>query len=249
MEMENKSLPTKFKMMISISTLLGVLLAFNQCVLKPNTKSAKKTSIDLSNPLNPVTNDAGDIHAPVKLPAGVDLPPMNAPIQNTEMADVKVGVKNFDQLNMTMSKLTGVPTSDKAIMAVFKETEIQMPADNNIKNFMPSTQVAITKLATEYCSKLVDTDALRKMIWTSIDFTKTPDQTLTVANKNKLIDETIMHFLGPVETESITNAKTELLGLYDILISGESMTANLTTLKVVKGICVASLSSAYVTLL
>lgn len=251
METEKKPLPTKIKMIISISILLGVLLAFNQCVLKPSSKksTSKKLTSKLTNLPKASTGDAGEIRPDTDLPEGLDMPSMNTPVTDSELAELEVGVKNFDQINMTMSQLTGIPTSDQKILAIFKDSSIQLPSDNSIKTFMPSMQVAITKLATEYCDRLVETDDARKVIWPTLNFTQGPSQTLTSANKVILIDETVNRFLGPLDATSINNARTELLALYDMIIAGENMSSSLTTKKVVKGICVASLSSAYVTLL
>jgi hypothetical protein len=176
------------------------------------------------------------------------MPPMNLPVPD-DLASIEVGVKNFEQINSTMSALTGVPTTDANITTVYNDIVIQLPTDNNIKNFLPSMQVAITKLATEYCDRTVETDAYRIKIWKTINFAQGPSTTLTATNKTALINQTVERFLGPIEQTEIDKSKTELLALYDILLSGESLTSNLTTKKVVKGICVATLSSAYITLL
>lgn len=251
METENKPLPTKIKMLISVSTLLTVLLTFNQCILKPSSGSkSKSTSTYGATALpSPGTGDAGDIGSDLDLPEGMDMPAMNSPVTETELSTLEVGVKNFEQINMTMSQLTGVPATEAAIVTVFNDIAIQLPSDNNVKSFLPSMQVAITKLATEYCDRLVETDGYRTKIWNTINFTQGPNTTLTSANKALLINQTVEKFLGPIDTAQIDKSKTELLALYDILISGEVMTSSTTTKKVVKGICVASLSSAYVTLL
>jgi hypothetical protein len=248
MENQQKPLPTKVKMFISITTLLVILLAFNQCVFKPSVSNKKSTSSYGSTSLPaPGTGDTGDPSP--NLPESLPMPGMNAPVTETELSTLNVGVKNFEQINVTMSQLTGVPVTDTSIVTVFNDIAIQLPSDNNIKSFLPSMQVAITKLATEYCDRLVETDAYRKVIWTTINFAQGPTQTLTAINKTTLINQTVDRFLGPVASASIDSAKTELLALYDILIAGESLTTSLTTKKVVKGMCVASLSSAYVTLL
>jgi hypothetical protein len=251
METQKKPLPTKAKMIISITVLLGVLLAFNQCVFNPVAKTAKKSTSTYGSTSIPApgTGDAGDIGSGADLPDGLTMPSMNTPVTETELATLNVGVKNFEQINMTMSQLTGVPVSDANIVTVFNDITIQLPGDNSVKSFLPSMQVAITKLATEYCDRLVETDSYRKVIWTTINFDQSPTQTLTSINKTTLINQTVERFLGPVAASSVDSAKVELLSLYDILIAGESLTTSLTTKKVVKGICVASLSSAYVTLL
>ncbi len=244
------SLSRKFKISMSVGTLFLLLFGFNQCVLKPNASSTKVSNATYGSTSvpSPSTKDASDTDTTKNLPDGMDMPPMNTPT-DSELASVDVGVKNFEQINNTMSALTGVPTTDTTISSVYNDIAVQLPSDNNVKNFLPSMQVAITKLATEYCDKTVETDAYRSKIWTTINFGQGPTQTLTATNKTSLINQTVDHFLGPIDQASIDQSKTELLSLYDTLIAGESMTSSATTKKVVKGLCVATLGSAYVTLL
>lgn len=243
---------TNKKMWASIVLMLIILFAFNQCVVKPEKASSRTTSkYGVSNVAVAPTADAADIAGggATTLPPGMDMPPMNTPVTETEMSTVDVGVKNFEQINNTMSQLTGVPTSDSNITSVFNDSSIALPSDNNLKNFVPSMQVAITKLATEYCDRLIETDSLRVKIWPSINFNQGPNLALTAANKTIVISSAVEKFFGPIADASADSAKSELSSLYDLLLSGENMTASATTKKVVKGVCVASLSSAYVTLL
>lgn len=252
MENEKKPIPARMKMFISVGVLTAILFAFNQCVFKPSSTVNKKavSTSKLSDLPSAPTIDAPDIGSTAVLPEGMDMPPMNVPVPpESDMAVIQVGVKNFEQINMTMSLLTGVPTTDANILTVFNDITIQLPSDNSVKSFLPSMQVAITKLAAEYCDRAVETDAYRKVIWTTIDFNQSPSQTLTPTNKISLINQSVDRFFGPIDASAMNSAKSELLALYDTLINGESLTSNLTTKKVVKGICVASLSSAYVTLL
>lgn len=235
---------------MSLTTLFAILISFNQCVLK-GTGSSKKISTSTYGSTAvpaPVTGDAGDSDESKSLPDGLDMPPMNS-ATDSELAGVEVGIKNFEQINNTMSALTGVPTSDAAIMTVYNDIAIQLPTDNNVKNFLPSMQVAITKLATEYCDRTVETEAYRSKIWTTVNFTQGPATTLTSANKTTMINQTVEKFFGPIEQVEIDKVKSELLSLYDMLIAGESTTASATTRKIVKGICTASLGSAYTTFL
>jgi hypothetical protein len=251
--MEKKDIPlsTKTNMIISCIVLLTLLIGFNQCVYKPNGKMNQRSTLKYGTTTipSPGKGDASDIGTTTKLPAGLDMPPMNTPVVESEMSTLEVGVKNFEQINMTMSALTGVPTNEAAIVTTFNDITTQLPSDNNVKNFLPSMQVAITKLATEYCDRLVETDAYRKVIWTTVNFAQGPTQTLTTVNKTQLISETVERFLGPIDASTANSSKAELANLLETLISGENLTSSLTTKKAVKGVCVASLSSAYVTLL
>jgi hypothetical protein len=247
MKIKSRLFPIKSKVIISVIILLVILIGFNQCVFTPNFKAnVNSTSRDNIIP-PPSTNGISDPNQAKDLPPGVDMPGMNAPVTAPDLALVDVGVKNFEQINITMSQLTGIPINNSTVQPVYNSIVIQLPTDNNLKNFLPSMQVAITKLATEYCDRLVETGALKSTIWPIINFSQTPTQTLTASNKILFINQTIEYFFGPIDADSVNIAREELLSLYDTLITGESLTTNATTKKVVKGICTASLSSAYVT--
>jgi hypothetical protein len=249
MNFESKPIPTKFKMLISVSTLFLVLIGFNQCVMKTTINNKASTSkYGTTDVPAPADGNVPDINQDKTLPPGVDMPPMNSGNTNSDLALMDVGVKNFEQINLTMSNLTGIPTNNTNVQTVYNDIVIQLPTDNNIKSFLPSMQVAITKLATEYCDRLIETGAYKATIWPAINFTQTPTQTFTPTNKTLLINQTISYFFGPIDTASVDSSKVELLSLYDSLITGESLTSSATTKKVVKGICTAALSSAYVTL-
>jgi hypothetical protein len=242
-----KNIPTKFKMAISLSTLIAVLIGFNQCVANKGSSKVTTSKYGSTSVPAPSTSDIPDMNQSKDLPAGVDMPAMNSPVTDTELTTMQVGVKNFEQINMTMSQLTAIPTNNTNVQTVYNEIIIQLPTDNNIKNFLPSMQVAITKLATEYCDRLIEVGAQKSIIWPSINFAQTPTQTLTSANKTLLIDQTVEYFLGPISAAEKNAVKSELISLYDSLILNESLTTSATTKKVVKGLCTSVLSSAYIT--
>lgn len=250
METEKKSKMNSNKVKIGISTftLLAVLVGFNQCVVKGKSNSKSSSMYGSTQVPAPETGSNSNIDDSKDLPEGVDMPSMNTATTSSELTSMEVGVKNFEQINQTMSVLTGIPTNNTNVATVYNDIVIQLPTDNNIKNFLPSMQVAITKLGTEYCDRLIEIGTLKTTIWPSINFAQTPTQTLTAANRVTLINQTVEHFLGPIDGTSKDEAKTELNTLYDDLIAGESLTTSATTKKVVKGLCTAVLSSAYITI-
>lgn len=250
MENENKSKinSNKFKMGISTICLIAVLIGFNQCVVKGKSNSRSSSMYGTTQVPAPETGSSSSANDTKELPPGVDMPAMNLPASSNELSSMEVGVKNFEQINQSMSVLTGIPTNNTNVQTVYNDIVIQLPTDNNIKNFLPSMQVAITKLATEYCDRLIEVGTMKATIWPAINFTQTPMQTLTTANRTNMINQTIDHFLGPIDGTSKDEAKVELNTLYDDLIAGESLTNSATTKKVVKGLCTAVLSSAYVTI-
>ena len=74
-----------------------------------------------------------------------DLPPV---------ADI--GVRNFAEINATMSEVTGVPRNQADVDSVFLAVKQQLPTVENIEGFLSAHQMAVAQLAIEYCSALVD---------------------------------------------------------------------------------------------
>ncbi len=247
--MEKFQLPKKARIFISLGTLTAVLVTFNQCVVdkKSSGKSAKFTSNSAAPA--PVGGDAGDVESENDLPDGLTMPPMNSGEYDPAVDSIDVGVKDFEQINATMSALTGVPTTDGSVQNVYRTVVTQLPSDNNLKSFLPAHQVAITKLAAEYCERLVENGTLRTAIWPNLNFTQNPNQAFTAANRSTVINQTIDRFMGPLNATERSTVTAQLVEIFDTLLQGEDVTSSVTTRKVVKGLCITSLGSAYVTLL
>ena len=83
-----------------------------------------------------------------------------APLQPAPPPDLPaaadVGLRNFDEINATMSAVTGVSTTQAGVDAVFDSIRQQLPPVENIEGFLSAHQMAISQLAIEYCSALVD---------------------------------------------------------------------------------------------
>lgn len=247
----DKKLPSSVRIGISIGTLAIVLVAFNQCVVKKPTNTKKSKSSSASTAAAPETSkeDAGDIESENELPDGLVMPPINAPVTESEMDAIDVGVKNFEQILTSMSEATGVSVSDGGIQNLYKELSVQLPGDNNIKSFLPANQVAITKLAAEFCEKMLESQDLRAVVWPTINFGQSPTTVFTATNKQLIINQAITRFLPPMEAGQTTLAYNELSKLFDELLTGENLTSSVTTKKVVKGMCISTLASAHATFL
>ncbi len=68
----------------------------------------------------------------------------------------EIGVRTFDEINASMSVVTGIGVSNDRIRTTYAAIKQQLPAIENIDAFRSSHQVAISQLAIEYCSELVD---------------------------------------------------------------------------------------------
>ncbi len=66
------------------------------------------------------------------------------------------GIRDFAEVNQTMSNFTGVPTTNTAVKATYDAVFQALPVDTGIQGFLSSQQMGITQLAISYCAALVD---------------------------------------------------------------------------------------------
>ena len=238
---------------------LGVMLfSFNHCVLdqKVNTKNTGTTNTtevqnNDNNNNNNNNNGGGNNFTPTPTPTATPIvdDPSPPPIV-VQSAEIDVGVKNFEQINETMSVLTGVDAGTNAVQNVYNDLEVQLPTDNSIKSFLSANQVAITKLAAEYCHALVESGNLRGTVWPGFNFGSSPNNVLSNnTQKIQFIDQTLNKFWGMNVGGDRTSSQLELLSLMNDLLQGENLGNAGTTRTTAKGICTAALSSAQVTLM
>ena len=69
------------------------------------------------------------------------------------MADV--GVRNFAQVNSTFSQLTGVPTTNAAVVSTYLSVQQQLPAVNTLEAYSSANQVGVAQLAVQYCNQVI----------------------------------------------------------------------------------------------
>ena len=165
----------------------------------------------------------------------------------------RIGVRTFDEINATMSAVTGVSTGDVDVDATFQGLRQSLPAIEDPAAFLSSHQVAVAQLAIEYCNALIED---RGTISTAVyfpgfDFNAVP---LTAfANRGALITPLVDKVMGigiqtqpdavDVEGEVAYNAFDPVTlrpeNLIDRLIAGGTDTRSIS-----KGACAAVLGSA-----
>jgi hypothetical protein len=89
-------------------------------------------------------------------------PPANVPLDQRTPPH---GIRDFAEINATMSKMTGVPVSNSLVAATYDLVHQAMPVQTGIGGFISSQQMGITQLAIKYCSVLVDDTGLRSSFW------------------------------------------------------------------------------------
>ncbi len=158
-----------------------------------------------------------------------------------------VGIRNFRQINDTMAALTGVPRTTTAVATAYATLETQLPDNNDIRTFAGSHQVAISKLAVEYCDAMVESPTLSVAAIPGFNFAALPAAAFNAAGKDLVAKSLLAKFWGtglesnPNEAETLTM----LAALIDDTVAGKAATAQITK-NVVKGICTALLSTGQV---
>jgi hypothetical protein len=231
----------------SITTIIVLLLSFNHCVVTQKNgknKSNKSTSNTTANTNTTTTTSNTSVPETIE-DQNVENP--NAIVAQT----VEVGVKNYEQILMTMASLTGVSIEDRQIRDTYNSVKDQLPTSNDIKSFQSANQVAIVKLAAEFCNELVDSSTLRSNIWPDFDFGRAPSSELDTAGRTYIIDTSIKHFwmLSEQEFSTKVSAQSELNSLITDLLVGESQSSSTVTREIVKGVCISTLGSIHAVML
>jgi hypothetical protein len=76
-------------------------------------------------------------------------------------AEPDVGMRTFDELNASLSQITGVPQTNARVSATFETVKQSLPSIEKLGTFGPALQTALAQLAIQYCNQMVETPALR----------------------------------------------------------------------------------------
>ncbi|MDH5345024.1 MAG: LamG domain-containing protein, partial [Gammaproteobacteria bacterium] len=179
---------------------------------------------------------------------------MDPPLVVTENdlpAAQRVGVRTFDEINATMSAVTGVSQEETNVDMTFQNLRQSLPAIEDPSAFLSSHQVAIAQLAIEYCNALIENrgSISAAQYFPGFDFTA-PSST-AFANRDAFITPLIDKMMGvAIMTQPDYTAVRDELGyaapaganpgdLIDRLIAGGTSTRS-----IAKGTCAAVLGSA-----
>lgn len=195
---------------------------------------------------DPANNPGGDGSMDPNMPT--DGSPSKEP--DIQKIFPKTGIRNFSQINATMSTLTGVPTTNAQITAFYNAQATSLPTDNDVKGFIGSQQVAVFKLAVEYCDVLVKDTTLRTSIFGNFNFAAAPNVAFATDAKNALADSLVSKFWGKNLSTLAPHAENVamVVTLIDDLLNGRDLTVATQTPAIATGTCAGVLSSAPVTL-
>lgn len=161
-----------------------------------------------------------------------------------------VGVRVFDELNASMSQITGIPTTHPDVALTFETIKQQLPTVESFGAFSSSQQVGVSQLAIEYCNALVEDTGLRAQVFPGFNFDAAVTTAFgTLAARDPLLDPLITRInnTNVVSQPHPDDVKAELNSLIDRLTVCGGNCEPGRTATVAKATCAALIGSATLT--
>jgi len=176
-----------------------------------------------------------------------------APVDGTPAADI--GVRTFDEINLTLSTITTVPTTNPAAEATYQQVKTQLPTVEDLAAFSAAHEIGVAQLAIQYCDQLVEDPARRTAYFPGFVFAANPSVAFAGANRDlvigPLVDNTMNIGLdGPSGSQPDFNIVRDELGyvtsphlnLIDRLIASDDSNGERTE-DIAKAVCAAVIGS------
>lgn len=172
-------------------------------------------------------------------------PASPAPANGEPVSDI--GLKTFDEINASMSVITGIPKTRSAVANTFTTIRQQLPTVETIDGFLSAHQMAITQLAIQYCNELVEDDDARTAYFPGFNFNATAQSTFDSPARALITGPLLDRGLGiDLDTQPDNPfVETELNALISKLLEcGGSCDTTQQTRTIAKATCAAVLGSA-----
>ena len=176
-----------------------------------------------------------------------DAPASPLPTPADLEARPEIGVRDFAEINATMSKITGISMANTDVMTTYNAVKQQMPTLTDIDVFVSSQQMGITQLAIEYCNALVDDTSERASYFSGFNFSDAANVAFdSTAKRDIIFDALIGNTMGSnlATQPADADVKAELNSLTDTLTECGSSCAADRTETVVKAVCAATIANA-----
>lgn len=244
--MKNKKLQAKI---IVIALLVGMLFTFTHCVTNEPVDSA--TSAKRLPGSETPTGPSSPSPSPAPSPG-----PAPLPTPTVQVDALSVGIRHHEQLYQTFAELTGIPAGNWGMRQHYKHVTGSLPTTNNVQTFLSSNQVAVTRLASEFCGLMMDTTQVdgvthrRGEIIQGVNI----DQALssfTTASRTLVASNIVNTFFGqdilsPEEEDAAIAELVDVMNRLSVTVNGSPAPD---VRSIIKGACTVALSSGYVTLI
>ena len=165
-----------------------------------------------------------------------------------------IGLRTFEEIDATLSVVTGVSRNQSGVKAVYDTVRQQLPTVENLDGFLSAHQMAISQLAIEYCSALVDNQGQiqRNNYFPGFDFNQPADTAFnTAAQRDQIIVPLVNGIMNTRLTTqpdpaAVTSELDDLIMILTACAFGPSpgCATIQRTEEVVKAACAATLGSA-----
>ena len=179
-----------------------------------------------------------------------------AVIEMADKSSMSAAVRNFREINLSMSLLTGIDS--KAVQGDYQIVSSMLPLDNSLNSFNGQMQVGVFRLAGAYCDQLINKNTtVRSVTLPNIDFASPPTQALAPAKRAAVANTLIDTLWRRATSTKIDQQQTvDSIGTFIAEALGESAdsahylqgenTRMRSTSEVLFGLCNAMLASAVV---
>jgi hypothetical protein len=140
-------------------------------------------------------------------------PAVNPPADPVDLpAESDVGLRTFDEIDTTLSLITGVSQTDTRVRATYTLVKQALPAIEKFGAFGPAQQTALAQLAMQYCNVLVDDNTLRAAFFGGLDGAGTGTAVFgtagspNTANRDLLINSLIARAVGTGQVFQVSAA-------------------------------------------
>ncbi len=180
-------------------------------------------------------------------PPGTSSPPDPA---NDPPPSAAFGLRTFDEINATYSKITGVATTQTLAASTYATVKQQLPTVEAIDAFLASHQTGVAQLAIAYCSAMVDSDSLRNAFFPGLGMSASSPGSFfsTQGNRDLVIDALRTEAVGAnlISQPTSTELSAELNGLFNTIAGGGNAGTAGRAFVATKAACAAVLGSAAV---
>ncbi|MGD9598536.1 MAG: LamG domain-containing protein [Steroidobacteraceae bacterium] len=168
-------------------------------------------------------------------------PPMPVPQVPADSSNPEIGLRTFDEINRTMSNITGVPVTTASVAGTYDLVRQALPSVESIDTFGSSQQMGIAQLAISYCDAMVEDTTLRNAFFGgAVDVN-------TQAGRDAMITSLVGKAVGTNLVTQPTDAEVrpELNGLVTRLAASCGGSCDATrSATIAKASCAAAIGSA-----
>jgi hypothetical protein len=173
---------------------------------------------------------------------GVVTDPVDLPAQSD------IGLRTFEQLNQSMSRITGVPTTNTGVRGTYLQVQQQLPTVPGIEAFLASHQTGVAQLAIKYCSEMVNNATTRTNFFgAGLNLAAPPASQFAGTGKEILVVPLLEKVVGTglASQPADSQVRDEL----NLLIDKLSAKPGASSANVAKAACAAALGSGVLSIL